>query len=387
MRKEGQKDLMNSIAVFKDGIRKQQEAQTVVEGKKSITKSLRGQVVAGENQPDSRDPMTALSKHNSKSYQETMSEEKKDQVEKETVTVRAEPDIRAVSEASTKRQFKDKFGNNVEIADLVNSKKGADSGSDRDESANHSFSDDTQVNQTFIKKSFKGTMQGPSLYHQDTNSTGNNSVKHITGEPNVAAESIHGTETDEDENKGQCQTGDIPTSSLTTNTEDWTHVDAGECDTTQTISPTTIEPTKEIERLQGEIQLLKGEVEALKKETTIHLERIQEINSHSANEIANRNTDIQTKQREILSLKDENGKLLLSSVNVYKFCAKNAADMIKTTEHVAVKLFEECNKSQISVRQSMAIPVTAVVKPAKMESELVKLRKEVSLSMVPVVQQ
>ncbi|WAQ98483.1 hypothetical protein MAR_022856 [Mya arenaria] len=113
------------------------------------------------------------------------------------------------------------------------------------------------------------------------------------------------------------------------------------------------------------------------------------------------------------------------------FVQKNAADMLKKTEHVAVKLFEECNKSQISVCQSVAIPMSKpndgtrqfslsmleeqfierhwkpkivpvrdhtggrrapnrekeIIKPAKMEGELVKLRKEVSLSMIPVVQQ
>ncbi|XP_052792502.1 putative leucine-rich repeat-containing protein DDB_G0290503 isoform X2 [Mya arenaria] len=104
--------------------------------------------------------------------------------------------------------------------------------------------------------------------------------------------------------------------------------------------------------------------------------------------------------------------------HAYKFCAEKASEMLTKTEDVAMQIFEACTKSQTdnesgqyshSMRDEQFIerhwkpkqlPVgdrtgegrapnrdKVVVKPAKMESELVKLRKEVSLSMVPVVQQ
>ncbi|WAQ98484.1 hypothetical protein MAR_022857 [Mya arenaria] len=61
--------------------------------------------------------------------------------------------------------------------------------------------------------------------------------------------------------------------------------------------------------------------------------------------------------------------------HAYKFCAKKASEMLTKTEDVAMQIFEAYTESRV------------VVKPAKIESELVKLLKEVSLSIVPVVQQ
>ncbi|XP_052794372.1 uncharacterized protein LOC128227669 isoform X2 [Mya arenaria] len=104
--------------------------------------------------------------------------------------------------------------------------------------------------------------------------------------------------------------------------------------------------------------------------------------------------------------------------HAYKFCAKKASEMLTKTEDVAMQIFEAYTESRISVWQSMELPSVrdeqfierhwkpkqrhvgdrtgerrapnrdkVVVKPAKIESELVKLLKEVSLSIVPVVQQ
>ncbi|WAQ98482.1 hypothetical protein MAR_022855 [Mya arenaria] len=206
------------------------------------------------------------------------------------------------------------------------------------------------------------------------------------------------------------------------NCYDLTHADVGDIKTT----PKKKDKTREIGRLQLDIQKLKIDIDVLKKdnnELKMDLKRISENNTH---DVVQLNTHIKTKQNEIQSLKEENASLVLSfdhtlrsnGGHAYKFCAEKASEMLTKTEDVAMQIFEACTKSQTdnesgqyshSMRDEQFIerhwkpkqlPVgdrtgegrapnrdKVVVKPAKMESELVKLRKEVSLSMVPVVQQ
>ncbi|WAQ98485.1 hypothetical protein MAR_022858 [Mya arenaria] len=238
--------------------------------------------------------------------QQPRSERGNDHEEKKNHSFKRVQYTRTETHSTTKRQERDKLGNYLNTMNRP-VKNEADNDKIRDITKWQSVSGNTELLKHSVNSQIaETTMERIPGDRQNTNRSGNRVSENIPGVPKVAVKGLN--ETNGERNKGLCQTGDKPILTLETKDEGWTQVDVSKEKSTQTT--TTNDQTKEIKRLKIQVQLLKDTNEKIEKEIS-EMKQIQEINSNSANEVAKIYTDIKTQQKELLSLKEENKKLLL----------------------------------------------------------------------------